>query len=227
MLLARGWSPRRVVLVLYGASALFGLLSMVFVNSSSGTTAVVLFVVGGAVALALGNLRYHEVDELRASFKRNIGDRRARATNNLRLRRACQSVGAATTVDQLFKGMLEILELGDFACATLQLASRNAFQVTAGNGAMRNPVEQGQIRWSWKHGDFKNLDVVASSEFWTLRLPLSSGDVIGSVDLYRPLNAAAPKFDVNYLAAVFQPALVQGAERIFETQPKHRTAVAK
>jgi UDP-GlcNAc:undecaprenyl-phosphate/decaprenyl-phosphate GlcNAc-1-phosphate transferase len=222
MLLARGWSPRRVVLVLYGASAVFGLLSMLFVNSSSGTTAVVLFVVGGAVALALGHLRYHEMDELRASFKRNIGERRTRATNNLRLRRACQSVRAATTADELFKGVLEILELGDFACAILQLSSGDASRLSAGNGSMpKVAVDQGQIHWSWKHDDFSNVDVVGSSEFWTLRLPIaSSGGVVGSVDLYRPFSADALKFDVNYLAAVFQPALAQGAERIFESQAR-------
>src|SRR5437016_13782649 len=83
MLLARGWSQRRVALVLYGVSALFGLSAMLFVNSGSGLTAVVLFVIGVAVVLAIGRLRYHEVDELRASFKRNIGERRASATNNL------------------------------------------------------------------------------------------------------------------------------------------------
>src|SRR5256885_3274087 len=45
MLLERGWSQRRVALVLYGVSALFGLLAMMFVNSGSSLTAVVLFVV--------------------------------------------------------------------------------------------------------------------------------------------------------------------------------------
>src|SRR5207244_13213236 len=94
MLLERGWSQRRVALVLYGVSALFGLLAMMFVNSGSSLTAVVLFVVGVAVVLAIGHLRYHEVDELRASFKRNLGERRARATNHLPLRRACPSVAA-------------------------------------------------------------------------------------------------------------------------------------
>src|SRR5206468_7171749 len=90
--------------------------------SGSGLTAVVLFVIGVAVVLAIGHLRYHEVDELRASLKRNIGERRARATNNLRLRRACQAVASATTIDELFKGVLEILELGEFGYATVQFA---------------------------------------------------------------------------------------------------------
>src|SRR4029077_7800363 len=35
MLLERGWSQRRVALVLYGVSALFGLLAMLFVNSGN------------------------------------------------------------------------------------------------------------------------------------------------------------------------------------------------
>ena len=110
MLLERGWSQRRVALVLYGVSALFGLLAMLFVNSGNSLTAVVLFVVGAAVVLALGKLRYHEVDELRASVKRNIGERRVRAANNLRMRRACQAVSSASTLDELFDGVLEVLE---------------------------------------------------------------------------------------------------------------------
>src|SRR5438309_1673233 len=80
MLLALGWSQRRVALVLYGVSAVFGLLAMVFVNSGN-MTAIVLFVVGVAVVVAVGHLRYHEVEEIRASVKRNIGERRTRAAN--------------------------------------------------------------------------------------------------------------------------------------------------
>src|SRR6266581_3646823 len=155
MLLARGWSQRRVALVLYGVSALFGLSAMLFVNSGSGLTAVALFVIGVAVVLAIGHLRYHEVDELRASFKRNIGERRTRATNNLRLRRACQSVAAATTIDELFSGMLEILELGEFGYATVQFACHGQRELSeqvlaAGNGSMHNvTLDQGRISWAW------------------------------------------------------------------------------
>ena len=102
MLLARGWSQRRVALSLYGVSALFGLLAMLFVSSSSRLTAVVLFVVGVAALTAVGHLRYPEVDEIRASVKRNIGDRRIRAANNIRVRRACRTLAQAQTLDELF-----------------------------------------------------------------------------------------------------------------------------
>src|SRR5438876_271501 len=114
MLLARGWSQRRVALVLYAVSALFGLSAMLFVNSGSGLTAVVLFVVGVAVIVAVGQLRYHEVDELRASVKRNLGERRARAARNISVRRVCRALAAAGTLKELFAGVRELLEPGEF-----------------------------------------------------------------------------------------------------------------
>jgi UDP-GlcNAc:undecaprenyl-phosphate GlcNAc-1-phosphate transferase len=223
MLLQRGWSQRRVALVLYGVSAVFGLLAMLFVNSGSSLTAVVLFVVGVAVVIALGNLRYHEVDELRASVKRNIGDRRVRAANNLRMRRASQAVAAAGTLDELFDGVLEVLELGEFVFATVQLncnrhseLSDRVLNLAADNGSMKHLlVRDGRIHWTWKHGDFKDIDILGSDRFWTLRLPLAGKQgSLGYVNLYRPFDSEALLFDVNYLTTVFQPAIAQAAERV-------------
>jgi UDP-GlcNAc:undecaprenyl-phosphate GlcNAc-1-phosphate transferase len=224
MLLQRGWSQRRVALVLYGVSAVFGLLAMLFVNSGSSLTAVVLFVVGVAVLIALGNLRYHEVDELRASVRRNIGDRRARVTNNLRMRRASRAVAGATTLDELFDGVIEVLELGEFVYATVQLTcngeselNQRVLMLSAGNGSMKHAaMREGRIQWDWKHRDFEKVEVPGSDLFWTLRLPLSGKcGSLGYVNLYRPFGTEAPRFDVNYLTTVFQPAVAQAAERIF------------
>src|SRR4030095_9074820 len=77
MLLERGWSQRRAALVLYGVCAAFALLTLLFAGNS-GLTGLVLFVVGVAVVVAVGHLRYHEVDELKASMNRNVSDRRVR-----------------------------------------------------------------------------------------------------------------------------------------------------
>jgi UDP-GlcNAc:undecaprenyl-phosphate GlcNAc-1-phosphate transferase len=240
MLLDRGWSQRRVVLVLYGVSALFGLLAMLFVNSGNSLTAVVLFVVGVAVVLALGNLRYHEVDELRASVKRNLGDRRARATNNLRMRRACQTVSSASTLDELFAGILEVLELGEFVSATAQLSSnghvelneRALAQAAKGDSMRYAAINEGRIQWTWKHDDFESEDVEGSDNFWAIRLPLGSETgSLGCLTLYRQLDADALLFDVNYLTKVFQPAVARAAERVFagagESEPRRLAATAR
>jgi hypothetical protein len=195
---------------------------MMFVNSGSSLTAVVLLVVGVAVVLALGKLRYHEVDELRASVKRNIGERRARAGNNLRLRKACQAVSSASTLDELFDGVLEVLELGEFVYAAAQLSCNGHLEVNAvalaeENGSMRYAtISAGRIQWTWKHSDFRNVDVVGSDCFWTMRLPLGSErGSLGYLNLYRQFDADALLFDVNYLTTVFQPAVARAAERIF------------
>src|SRR5229473_487922 len=240
MLLQRGWSQRRVALVLYGVSALFGLLAMMFVNSGSSLTAVVLFVVGVAVVLALGKLRYHEVDELRASVKRNIGERRARAGNNLRLRKACHAVSSASTLDELFDGVLEVLELGEFVYAAAQLScnghlevNERAVALAEENGSMRYAtINAGRIHWSWKHSDFRGVDVAGSDRFWAMRLPLGSEQgSLGYLSLYRQFDADALLFDVNYLTSVFQPALARAADRIFaaaaQSAPRQLAASAR
>src|SRR5229473_520178 len=207
MLLERGWSQRRVALVLYGVSALFGLLAMLLVNSGDSLIAVLLFVVGAVVVLGLGHLRYHEVDEVRASVKRNIGERRVRLANNLRMRRACRAVSSASTLDELFDGVLEVLELGEFAYATAQLScnghldvNERAVALAARDGSMRfAAMNEGRILWSWKRSKFSNVDVVASAEFWAMRLPLGSEQgSSGYLNLYRQFDADALLFDINY-----------------------------
>ena len=224
MLLQRGWSQRRVVLVLYGVSAVFGLLAMLFVNSGSSLTAVVLFVVGVAVVIALGNLRYHEVDELRASVKRNIGGRRARATNNLRVRRASQAVASAASLPELFDGVIEVLELGEFVYASVELncnghsglSEKLAELSDKNNSRNQLSISDGRIQWTWRQVEFEGVDVLSSDRIWTLRLPLAGNETtLGCVNLYRPFDFEELVFDVNYLTTVFQPALTQAAQRIF------------
>jgi UDP-GlcNAc:undecaprenyl-phosphate GlcNAc-1-phosphate transferase len=240
MLLARGWSQRRVALVLYAVSAAFGLAAMMFVNGGSGMTAVMLFVLGVAVALALGNLRYHEVDELRASVRRNIGDRRTRAINNLRLRRACQTLHAANTLNELFDAVTEVLELGEFVYATAQLScnghvqvNARAFELADTNGfADRASVIDGSVRWTWQRHDLADANVIGSEKFWALRLPLAETDhKLGYLNFYRPLSAEPLRFDINYLTDVFHPAVSSAAARVFanaeQSMPQQMAATAR
>lgn len=240
MLLARGWSQRRVALVLYAVSAAFGLAAMMFVNGGSGMTAVMLFVLGVAVALALGNLRYHEVDELRASVRRNIGDRRARAINNLRLRRACQALDSAHTLNELFDAVTEVLELGEFVYATAQLScnghldiNARAFELADTNGfSDRAKLVDGSVRWTWLRHDLTDASVMGSDKFWALRLPLTGTDhTFGYLNFYRPLAAEPLRFDINYLTDVFHPAVSNAAARVFanaeQSRPRQMAATAR
>ena len=228
-LLARGWSQRRVVFVLYAVSAGFGLSAMLFVNSGSGLTAVVLFVLGVAVVLALGNLRYHEVAELRASVKRNLGDRRARGVNNLRMRRACEALASAVNLNQLFAAVVEVLESGEFASADAQLTanghSKTALHVwehaAAQSSAAGIELINDSLRWTWQGHGLKTARAADPDQFLVMRLPLANGKgSFGYLNLYRSLNSEPLLFDVNYLTHVFQPAVSQATERIFAAAEK-------
>jgi UDP-GlcNAc:undecaprenyl-phosphate GlcNAc-1-phosphate transferase len=239
MLLARGWSQRQVALALYAVSAVFGFAAMLFVNGGSRTPAVVLFVVGGAIVLALGHLRYHEVDELRASVRRNLGDRRQRAVNNLRIRRACQSLSSATRLSDLFEAIVEVVEAGEFVTAEAELSCNGHVMVNAravelaqaDMDAAQLRLVEGRIEWKYLSQSVHESNEVVQ-EVWTIRLPISDRDsTLGHLSLSRPVRSAPLLFDVNYLAKVFQPALTGAAQRIFDeterSMPRQRAASAR
>ena len=115
MLLARGWSQRRVVLILYSVCASFGLLAALSTKTSSPMTGFVLFVIAAAVIVAVGHLRYQEVDELRAGVKRTVGHRRLRVANNVRVRRAGLALSRASSLDEVFEALGKMLEFEEFA----------------------------------------------------------------------------------------------------------------
>jgi UDP-GlcNAc:undecaprenyl-phosphate GlcNAc-1-phosphate transferase len=238
MLLARGWSQRRVALALYAVSAAFGLAAMLFVNTGSAVPAIVLFVIGVAIILALGNLRYHEVDELRASVRRNIGDRRVRAVNNLRIRRACQSISLATQLNQFFDAVIEVVDAGEFVSASAELSCNGHAMINAQAvemalaekaGAHQLQMQNGCVLWNWQPASAEHDH--PAHDVWTIRLPISGANgTYGYLDLSRPIAAEPLLFDVNYLTKVFQPALAGAAQRIFDHAerllPHQRAATA-
>jgi UDP-GlcNAc:undecaprenyl-phosphate GlcNAc-1-phosphate transferase len=223
MLLARGWSQRRAVFVLYGVCAAVGFISLLFVNETSRLTGLILLVVGSAIVLAMGRLRYHEVDELKASVKRNLGERRARAANHLQIRRASRTMSQANSLDELLSAVQEMLELGEFAHATIMLGRGGDFECSERAFARENgsrkrlgiELRNGMIFWSWEREDVDCADVIGSGRFWTLRLPLSTERAgWGYINLYREFESSALLLDINYLCHLFQREMAQAAERV-------------
>jgi UDP-GlcNAc:undecaprenyl-phosphate GlcNAc-1-phosphate transferase len=227
-LLERGWSQRRVVLVLYALCAVFGLVALFFVNDAGmRTTGLVLFVVGAAVLLIVGSLRYHEVDEFKASVRRGFGDRRLRVANNIRVRRTSRMMSKAKSLDEIFGAMQELLELGEFVYATVQLGRaddrESNEQVLAREKASpamkRAEMSDGLINWTWERGDIDADEIIGSGYFWTLRLPLSTaGGGWGFLTLYRGFGDADLLLDINYLCDLFQRETAQAVERVMSAE---------
>ena len=223
MLLARGWSQRRVVLILYAVCAVFGLLAAISIKTSSPLTGFVLFVIAVAVILGVGQLRYHELDELRAGVKRTVGDRRIRVANNIRMRRAGLALSKASTPNDLFEAVRQMLEFEEFAYAKLELGQAGRTDVNervfkaSEHGRLPQQIEfnNGRVVWSWNRGEANGNDVIESCDYWCFRLPLATQNgEWGWMNLYRPLAGPPLLLDTNYLAGFFRIALAEATERV-------------
>jgi UDP-GlcNAc:undecaprenyl-phosphate GlcNAc-1-phosphate transferase len=228
MLLARGWSQRRVVMILYSVCAIFGLFAALSTKTSSPLTGLVLFVIAVSVIIAVGHLRYHEIDELRAGMKRTVGDRRIRVANNIRVRRASLALTKALSLNELFEAIGQMLEFEEFAYANAQIgqvahaaANERAFTQAKKRGAPESlEFVNGRIAWSWA-GDGVHLeDVIGSPGYWCFRLPIATENAEwGWMNLYRPLVGPPLLLDMNYLASFLQRELSEAAERILGSHP--------
>ncbi|HEV2765469.1 MAG TPA: MraY family glycosyltransferase, partial [Pyrinomonadaceae bacterium] len=224
MLLARGWTQRRAAFVLYGASAMLGLASLLFVNDHGRATGVALIGLGVAVMIVISRLNYHEVEEVRDGVKRTLSERRARVANNVRVRRASRAMSEATTLHALFAAVSEMLVLGEFVYATVRLGrggdternERVAGREREGMARRGVEVRNGLVCWSWERGDVEEAEIIGSGYFWSLRIPLSTDKAgWGYINLYRDLNADALLLDINYLCHLFQREMAQAVERVF------------
>lgn len=225
-LLARGWSQRRVALVLYGVCALFGLQAMLFTQMSSlgRITGLWLFIVGVAIIFAVDRLHYHEMDEIRAGLRRSLSlaERRVRLANNIRMRRASTALAKATTMQEFFAAVRDVLELSGFVCASVQLdrgdATQNKWTLLREREA-RNltgaEVREGVIFWLWEKGEIKASDVINSGNFSSIRLSLSTArGQWGFINLYRRIDNEVFLLSVTYLCSFFQNEMAASAERL-------------
>jgi UDP-GlcNAc:undecaprenyl-phosphate GlcNAc-1-phosphate transferase len=223
MLLARGWSQRRVVLALYGVCTLFGLVAMMFTTTGSKTTGLIMFVVSVAVLIAVGHLRYHEIDELRAGVKRTVSDRRLRVANNVRIRRTAVALSKASDIDHVFAAIHHMLEFGEFSFANVQVGrtgsaeiAERVFEAAAKrNGKAQLELRDGGIYWEWANG--KGEHNSRSRSAWCFRLPLVKDGVHwGWMNLYRDFASGDLLVDMNYLSELFRRELTDATERIFK-----------
>ncbi|HKZ81289.1 MAG TPA: MraY family glycosyltransferase [Pyrinomonadaceae bacterium] len=223
MLLARGLSQSGVALILYGVCAWFGLSALLFVDEHGRLTELILLIVTSLVALFLGRLRYHEIDEIRATAKRQIIDSPGRALKNMKVWRASRAMASSTSLRALFRVVETMLECGEFVYANIQIGAAGdqnrilrAFAREHGLQSIRGfEVKNGIIHWSWERGDVKAEQVVGSREFWSMRLPLATeSEVWGFLNVYRKLDAEELQLSVNYLKNSFQREMALAVERV-------------
>jgi len=120
-LLKRGLSHRDAVLLLYGVSAVFGLLSMILYPRGH-LLVPVLALIGLGVFLGVQQLRYHEFTELQRVARRMLSQMRV-ISNNIAIRRAAEALQSCQTFGDVGAAIAEYLEPIGFDGFALEMES--------------------------------------------------------------------------------------------------------
>jgi UDP-GlcNAc:undecaprenyl-phosphate GlcNAc-1-phosphate transferase len=213
-LLERGFSHRQVVVILYGVSALFGLLSLILLSPGGATVGIVLFIVGAGIWIGVQHLGYHEVHELQRVARRTI-DQKQIIVNNLAIRRATERLPEAMRFLDLCTILQEAFEANDFDSFYLSVTPESA-AVSAFADSHERRFTTGDLacerQFAWHKPDGLSH---APAQMWTLTLELitTKGKRCGSFSLHRASNRKL-LIDVNLLTSRFHVALADALDRV-------------
>jgi UDP-GlcNAc:undecaprenyl-phosphate/decaprenyl-phosphate GlcNAc-1-phosphate transferase len=206
-LLQRGMSHRQVVILLYGVSAIFALLSLFLLWPTGSTLGLVLAVLGIGIWIGVQHLGYLEFGELRRVAQRTMEQRQV-FVNNLAIRRAAEELKAA----QDFQGLCRILstafEANDFDAFELRAELPSYLE----GFSIVQPTVCPHVRWR-KQG---TLVDPSFGNTWSLNLDLVTTDnrYCGTLLIFRGYENRDLTVDVNLLTTTFAKAL---ADALYQT----------
>ena len=214
-LLERGLSQRQAVVILYGASALCGLLSLFLLQPGIGVMAIVLFTLGAVIWMGVSRLGYHEFDELGRVAQRTIDQKRI-IGNNLAVRRAANKLAEAKSLLQVCSVLQEAFEANDFDGYQLSLAHPCDRKPTTSELARIAHERKDQQHYVWHKPVESEIDEQSLSPRWTLTFELETGDNqhCGCFSLYRAAAARPLLIDLNLLTSEFNAALADAVVRL-------------
>ena len=210
-LLQRGFSHRQVVILLYGVSALFALLSLFLLWPRGDMLGLVLAVLGAGIWIGVQRLGYLEFGELGRVAHRTI--ERQVLINNLAIRRATEELKVARDYAQLGRILVAALAGNDFDAFDMRLAySPSDLPAIHGLHLISGWGEIPCLRWTRPGSHF----VQQSNSAWCLTVDLvSTGHArCGSMTVYRLYSDRELQFDISLLTSEFPIALADALERI-------------
>ncbi len=205
-LINRGVSHRQAVLLLYGVSGCFGLLSLFLLNPNGRTMGVVLVVLGLGILIGLQQLRYHEFFELKQVASRTLNLRQVIA-NDVSVRKTTEALRSCETTGELCMILQNCLMPIGFDGFGFFLHSN--LPEDADVFPLRK-VDGSRFDFLWD-SSLKSLEAN-----WSLSFALqSNGHRAGRFTLYRKSTRAPLWMDLNVFTATgFSNELAQAIERI-------------
>jgi len=221
-LLQHGMTHRQVVILLYGVSAVFAMLSLFLLWPTGSSLGLVLAVLGIGIWIGVQHLGYLEFGELARVAHRTL-DQPQIFVNNLAIRRAIEELKVARDYDQVRRILLAAFGSNDFDSFELKLELLPGELVPFETSDPSAPRRSGNsFRWN-KAGLPKMPDV---SPMWTLALNLlsSANQHRGTLTVHRLYSSRDLQLDINLLTSAFPIALADSLDRTL-VHPPHVIAL--
>jgi hypothetical protein len=209
-LLQHGMSHRQVVIVLYGVSAVFAMLSLFLLWPTGSSLGLVMAVLGIGIWIGVQHLGYLEFGEIARVGRRTL-DQPQIFVNNLAIRRATEELKVARDFDQVRSILTAAFGSNDFDGFELSFGFHPAEMISL-SGSEQDFSQRSENKFRWiKPG----LRVLSSASVWTIALSLlsSSNRSCGTLMIYRLYTRRDLQLDVNLLTAVFPTALADALDR--------------
>jgi hypothetical protein len=208
--LQHGLSHRQVVIVLYGVSAVFALLSLFLLWPTGSSLGLVLAVLGTGIWIGVQRLGYLELGELARVAQRTFEQRQI-VINNLAIRRATEELKVARDYDQIRRVLEAAFGSNDFDGfdVRFKLFPGEFHPFPSGDPSQRR--SEVSLHWT-KAAGRQSLDGHAS---WTLSLELISSANLhrGALVVHRLYSQRDLQLDINLLTTVFPQALADALDR--------------
>ena len=207
-LLERGFSQRQVVVILYGVSAVFGLLSALLLYPGGPTLGVVLFVIGAGIWLGVQHLNYPEFFELHRLARRTLEQKQV-IINNLAFRRAIFRMAKVERLPELCQVLADTFRGNDFDGFELRSSALARSRSTPFG------VGDYDVHFTW--GRVGSAFKVAA---WSLSLELGppSSDRKACLVIYKQYAHDGLRVDINLLLQEFRVVLAQALGRSLATE---------
>ena len=206
-LLQHGMTHRQVVILLYGVSAVFALLSLFLLWPTGSSLGLVLAVLGIGIWIGVQHLGYLEFGELARVAQRTF-DQPQIFVNNLAIRRATEELKVARDYEQVRRILVAAFGSNDFDSFELKVELLPGEQLPVAAELRRTGLA---FRWS-KAGVPKVLDGAA---VWIVALDLlsSTNQRRGRLMVHRLYSPRNLQIDINLLTATFPTALADALDR--------------
>jgi UDP-GlcNAc:undecaprenyl-phosphate GlcNAc-1-phosphate transferase len=209
-LLQRGMSQRQVVILLYGVSGLFALLSLFLLWPTGSTLGLVLAVLGTGVWLGVQHLGYLEFGELRRIAQRTV-EQRSIFVNNLAIRRATEELRVTRDYVQLCRILETAFSNNDFDGFDLKVELLP--EGHNGDGRLPIPTKSTEsLHFHWTKLERSKLSDGRSGWNLTLDLVTGSNRQRGSMNIYRRYGDRTLLMDINLLTSVFPVVLAEALD---------------